>query len=1084
MARLGFAIAGAVVGSFFGPLGTQIGFAVGGLVGSMLFPAKLPSGPRLNDLIISTATDGAPIPFGYNQQRIAGNIIWAPPIVETTQTTSAKGGPKQTNYVYTANFAVAFCEGPASIGRIWFDSKVVYDSRATLQNPGHTPPIYAFSAPITGSSAIGNQIQVASTLQPPAGTEVTISGAPQGNGTFQVIATAPTQFSYYNPNGVAPGSSGTAAMPPIKYPAPVIYPGTEAQTADPTIQGAVGAANCSAFRGLCYAVWTNFPLNDFGNRIPNVRAEVNFSTPLPVGVRLVQEAGNTQDQNISPNISVGMTNTQGNFLFAVHLQDTSSSTSTIGDILGNTWVKITSLVNPGNQWTNLWYCASCKGGTNSITAHIGSGISNGAALQVFEFSGVNASNPLGPTGFGGVSSVNGNNTTPSITTNAPSQFVIAGYSAEGAAIPYTAGTGWTAGGFNQGVVNHTIGITGTQFLEFQTVPNSGTAISGSATSSAGANVGIYTIALNSASTAFTTSPTLANIVSDICLRSGLLATDIDVTQLALLPGSSPAVPVPAPGGYTISRPTTAQNALKPLAEAFFFDAVESGGVIRFVPRGNLPITAVTIPETDLGLVKDNFKLAEQLQMAQELPREVAVLFQDKNLDYQQNKTHKRRATRIVKTKNQTVYELAMVLDPNTARQIAEKAVYIAYLERHPYDFNLWRPLYMLFDPTDVIQFTYEGLNFVARIVRSDIGVDFSSALSLVSEDTATYQSTIQGSSGTGVTPAQAKVLPDTTLFLFDVPLMQDTDSNPGGTGKYFAMSSLDPTHWPGGSLQKSSDNVNFAQENTSVKAAHYGAATTVLPPPPTRGALGGVSPWVWDTVSTLTVFMQNGVLTGTADISVLNGQNALLVGSPTNGWELIQYGNSVQNADGSFTISRFLRGRRGTESQCALHGPGEFVIDVIAAGVVRQPNATSDLQVLRYYNAVTSGNTLNPAQSQTLNLRGLDVFPYAVTSVAGARDQSGNLTVSWIRRTRIGGDWLAGIGTVQLGETTESYDIDILTGPNGTVVRTFSAQPTPALAYSAAQQTTDFGGPQVAISMNIYQNSSIIGRGFVKSVTL
>src|SRR5579859_4624225 len=142
MARLGFAIAGAVVGSFFGPLGTQIGFAVGGLVGSMLFPAKLPSGPRLNDLIISTATDGAPIPFGYNQQRIAGNIIWAPPIVETTQTTSAKGGPKQTNYVYTANFAVAFCEGPASIGRIWFDSKVVYDSRATLQNPGHTPPIY------------------------------------------------------------------------------------------------------------------------------------------------------------------------------------------------------------------------------------------------------------------------------------------------------------------------------------------------------------------------------------------------------------------------------------------------------------------------------------------------------------------------------------------------------------------------------------------------------------------------------------------------------------------------------------------------------------------------------------------------------------------------------------------------------------------------------------------------------------------------------------------------------------------------------------------------------------------------------
>src|SRR5258708_31893572 len=118
MARLGFALAGAVIGAFFGPIGAQIGFAVGGLVGSMLFPGKLPSGPRLNDLIVSTATNGAPIPIGYNQQRIAGNVIWAPPIVETAKTTSVKGGPKQTNYAYTASFAVAFCEGPASIGRI------------------------------------------------------------------------------------------------------------------------------------------------------------------------------------------------------------------------------------------------------------------------------------------------------------------------------------------------------------------------------------------------------------------------------------------------------------------------------------------------------------------------------------------------------------------------------------------------------------------------------------------------------------------------------------------------------------------------------------------------------------------------------------------------------------------------------------------------------------------------------------------------------------------------------------------------------------------------------------------------------
>jgi len=44
------------------------------------------------------------------------------------------------------------------------------------------------------------------------------------------------------------------------------------------------------------------------------------------------------------------------------------------------------------------------------------------------------------------------------------------------------------------------------------------------------------------------------------------------------------------------------------------------------------------------------------------------------------------------------------------------------------------------------------------------------------------------------------------------------------------------------------------------------------------------------------------------------------------------------------------------------------------------------------------------------------------------------------------------------------------------VVRTLAAS-TPAATYSAADQTTDFGGPQASLTFNVYQISAQYGRG-------
>ncbi|MDV7402428.1 hypothetical protein RZS08_63995, partial [Arthrospira platensis SPKY1] len=90
---------------------------------------------------------------------------------------------------------------------------------------------------------------------------------------------------------------------------------------------------------------------------------------------------------------------------------------------------------------------------------------------------------------------------------------------------------------------------------------------------------------------------------------------------------------------------------------------------------------------------------------------------------------------------------------------------------------------------------------------------------------------------------------------------------------------------------------------------------------------------------------------------------------------------------------------------------------------------------------------------------GRDLMPLAPVHVTGSRNGSGDLTVTWQRRTRIGGDWRDGTGSVPLGEASEAYEVDLLDGPGGPLIRTLGSSG-PSAVYSAAEQTADFGSTQ------------------------
>jgi hypothetical protein len=147
MASLVLSVAGgALGGALFGPLGAIAGRIAGGLIGNSIDHALLGGsggerrleGPRLADLDVMASTEGAPIPRVYGRARLAGQVIWATPIIEVATTTQESSGGKgmgssggttttiTTTYTYFAEFAVGICEGPIGrVGRIWADGSLL-----------------------------------------------------------------------------------------------------------------------------------------------------------------------------------------------------------------------------------------------------------------------------------------------------------------------------------------------------------------------------------------------------------------------------------------------------------------------------------------------------------------------------------------------------------------------------------------------------------------------------------------------------------------------------------------------------------------------------------------------------------------------------------------------------------------------------------------------------------------------------------------------------------------------------------------------------------------------------------------------
>ncbi len=971
MAELAISAVGAFVGSALLPAGLTIlgtavsgaalGWTAGALIGSALFPAKLPTqhGPRLSDLKVQSSAYGAGIPVVYGAMRLAGNVIWSADIRERKKKkkSGGKGGPTQTvvTYTYSCSFAVGLCEGPiAGVRRIWADGVLIYD---------------------LGASASAETI-----------------------------------------------AASTMAVDGIR-----IYTGDESQLPDPTMEAHLGVGNVPAHRGLAYVVFTDFQLAKFGNRVPNITCEIvvdgaTIDFNVFGGLALNGQSCRYDDGIIRVQ-SVPWTTGDP------EITRTLSSYSLDGALISSRDEKIPAVdsyphlyiipcanddrvVIQVSETSAFLYASDYSNDSHEL--HIPSGVSGANPVAVAV-----GANPLPmPYRYGDYIYVCGKSDSSSWVSR---YGIFGGYpdaywvvpdgaadcrvsvSDDGSIYAIAETTSsvlyklsddlvllstWESpfpGGFT-GPPFYVIGdyligsdddgdTSSSVFDLTDDPPTLVTTIGGgfgclpagpnlvamieAGTYNSDGDPGIISQIVSIAALLDPSSTTIGEIVGSLCEHAGLQVGEYDVSDLT-----------DSITGYAIAQPTSARAAIEPLAAAFGFDAVESGDVMRFVPRGGATVATLDADDLSAHAYGESQPPVLITTRADEgdLPRTVRVHYIDPATDYQPGVQEARRLQ--TSSRVETSVELAVAMSADQARAAAVAILYRAWQGRQSYRLSVARD-HTALEPTDPIT----AVDLRMRLTSVARGANGVIQIEAEAEDTGTiYGLTLPADSGTQ--PAQTVGLPGpTALAVLDLPALRDQDDN---GGVYLAACGY-LSGWEGTVVYRSSDSgETWAEIDALLDAGTLGTATT---------ALADGQATVWDFANTVTVQLLSGTLDSASESAVLNGANAAALGYHGR-WEIIQWQTATLVDTRTYTLSGLLRGRRGTEWATGLHAIGDAFVLLDAADLTRSLLGSADYGVSRLWRGASVG--LDTLSGDIIDIAAApeSLLPYAPVHVVTDRTVS------------------------------------------------------------------------------------------------
>jgi hypothetical protein len=506
---------------------------------------------------------------------------------------------------------------------------------------------------------------------------------------------------------------------------------------------------------------------------------------------------------------------------------------------------------------------------------------------------------------------------------------------------------------------------------------------------------------------------LASVVTEICARAGL--ESIDTRELyGIIRGY-------APGDVDDAR-----ALLQPLMVAFGFDAAEREGRIVFRSRG-ITRTEALDPERVVASDDARGDIVVTRVAPEETAARVLLSFVNAEGDFDVRSTG--AGAPAVTGRTVTRSELPLALTPDEAAEITERWVAETRIARDRLRLSLSAGGVPV-GAGDVIRLPGAGTFRIDAV--EDAGVR---ALDAIRVEQGIYRPAEY--------PAEqvrlAQVLPPLPVeaeFL-DLPLLRGDED---AVAPYVAATA-DP--WAPVAVYSSADGESYTLDAVVERASIMGETETALP---------AALPGAWDRGPPLRIRLFGGALSSATELAVLNGANAMAIGSGDGGWEVLQFATVELVAPGVWAVSRLLRGQAGTEALIpAVWPPGSRVV-LLDEGLVQLAQSSSMIGIERTYRY---GPARRPPDDPSYReadqvFRAAGLLPYAPVHLKTTR-RGADIDLSWIRRTRIDGDRWDSLD-VPLGELAERYLLRVVAGG---VIRREAEVSVPFWTYAAAMRAGD-----------------------------
>ena len=499
-------------------------------------------------------------------------------------------------------------------------------------------------------------------------------------------------------------------------------------------------------------------------------------------------------------------------------------------------------------------------------------------------------------------------------------------------------------------------------------------------------------------------------------------------------------------GISIGDGTSPRDVLEAMCDLFGYDMVASAGTIRFVAGNEKPVAQ--LGQDDLVPDRDGRLFGIMRSQDSDLPRAVKLTYRDSENAYQSASVFSRRIEG--QTHRQITLRTNLYLWRGLAQSAADRWLERRWTFRETAHARL-RPGLIALEVGDVVEIDAGYGPRLWQITRINDQIERSVELRSVKravEKNAGAVSYLQQSLAPPIVGPPAFIVFSPPAVLADPPplLVAAAFSKP----------------WPGGFAVRRERDFVDEELATSIEApATIGTVNNEIGPGPL---------WRFDRQQRIEVTLSGGTLIAVGESGALAGNALAAIGNDEVGWEILAYAQAELIGERTYRLSGLLRGLGGSESLAPRTTPSGVNFVALDGALVTLTDDPQDILTPSLWR-VGEDQTQVEVRAEP---RADALKPLAPVHPR-IRRQSDGIAISFIRRTRKGGDGWDNV-EIPLHEEDELYRLAILDRDGATKREWLLREP--FIVYRAQDEISDFGTHQTRLQLRITQISAIAGDGF------